>query len=135
MKSIIIVWSNKDEKAFEEHVPLLFVGQRNLKLGFSNNIDVLFLDGFNRYGYKKDLINLGYALHDVEPIYKRLSDTYPVLNRFGDYEKKCFLRWLVINECFPGESIIHYDGDIVFNENPEIIAKKVPSPEKFFIKP
>ncbi len=129
MKSVIIAWCNTDTHGFESHVPLKFVGQRNKKLGFSNDIHVLFLDGFLRLNdsYKTELTHLGYTLHDVAPVYQALAQKYVQLDQFGDYEKKCFLRWPAIEQYFPGEAIIHYDGDIVFNEDPAVIARLVAS--------
>lgn len=127
MKSVIIAWCNTNAQAFEAHVPLKFVGQRNRKLGFSNDIQVLFLDGFARLSeaYKADLTAFGYTLHDVSQLYFEQEKKYAPLSRFGDYEKKCFLRWPVIEQFFNGEPIVHYDGDIVFNEDPAVIAKLV----------
>ena len=127
MKNIIVAWCRTNEKDFENFVPLRFVGKRNKKLGFSNDFNVLFLEGYDLLGqaYKNELKELGYILHDVSCLYSEVKKKYSQLDRFGDYEKKCFLRWLVIDKVFLGEEIIHYDGDIVFNENPEIIAKKI----------
>lgn len=125
MKNVIIAWSFGDENIFEEKVPLKFVGERNNQLGFGNDFDVLFLTGYQLLSdrYKKQLFDLGYRLHDVGHLYDEYDKKYAALNRFGDYEKKCFLRWLVINQFLAGESIIHYDGDIVFNESPQVIKK------------
>ena len=127
MKNIIMAWSLHDEKVFEEKVPLNFIGERNDFLGFGNDFDVLFLSGYSLLsdGYKKELQNLGYRLHDVAHLYDEYAAKYVQLNRFGDYEKKCFLRWLVMNHYFAGEKIIHYDGDIVFNESPRVIQNIV----------
>ena len=95
-------------------------------MGFSNDINVLFLDGYYSLGekYKKSLYELGYSIYNCEDIYKEINSNYNILDRFGDGRKKCFLRWLVIDKFFPNEKIIHYDGDIVFNENPKIIKEK-----------
>ncbi len=127
MQSVIIAWCNKDTQSFEEHVPLKFVGQRNAKLGFSNTIQVLFLDGFDRLSdtYKAELKNLGYQLYDASHIYQSFAQQYSRLDRFGDYEKKCFLRWPVINTFFSGQPVVHFDGDIVFNEDPSVITNLV----------
>ncbi|MCK4650941.1 hypothetical protein KAT08_02075 [Candidatus Babeliales bacterium] len=127
MKNVIVRWCYKNERAFEEFAPLKFVGERNQKLGFSNDMHIVLLDGFDRLSehYKISLKNLGYTLHDASKSYKYFEEKYHQLHRFTDYEKKCFLRWLVIDQIFFGEKIIHYDGDIVFNEDPEIISKKV----------
>ena len=124
MKNVIVAWVRRNAEHFEKNIPLSFIGTRNEKLGFCNDIDVLFLDGYelldDRYrGYLKDL---GFNLYDVNKIYIDLNEKYCLLNRFGDFEKKCFLRWLVIRDFFSGERIIHYDGDVVFNEDPLILS-------------
>lgn len=127
MQNVIIAWCKTNNIDFENFVPLEFVGKRNLKLGFQNNINVLFLEGFSflSSGYKDSLKSLGYVLHDVSDIYLKLDQKYRKLDRFGDYEKKCFLRWPVIETFFSNEKIVHYDGDIIFNEDPKVILNKV----------
>lgn len=127
MQSVIVAWCKTNENDFESFVPLQFVGMRNKKLNYSNNINILFISGFEKFSqeYKNSLKNLGFILHDVSKIFNEFDEKYRALNRFGDYEKKCFLRWLVIEKYFNNESIVHYDGDIVFNEDPEIIKKIV----------
>lgn len=125
MKSVIVAWCNASEKEFENSVPLKFVGNRNKKLGYSNNFEIIFLNGFTHLSeyYKNDLKSLGYNLHDCSKLFALFNEKYKQLDRFGDYEKKCFLRWLVIDNFFAGEKIIHYDGDIIFNEDPSVILK------------
>ncbi|MFH1644689.1 MAG: hypothetical protein ABIA74_05975 [bacterium] len=127
MRNVIVVFYDTNEKIYESQIPLLFVGKRNQQLGFDTKIDLLFLSGFKNYSlkYKNDLKSVGYVLHDVSSIFSELNSKYSFLNQYSDYDKKCFLRWLVIKNYFPGEKIIHYDGDIIFNENPEIIKNKV----------
>lgn len=127
MKNIIVAWCNKDEKAFEAQIPLSFVGSRNKQLGFTSPLHVVFIAGFNRLSdnYKKSLQELGYILHDAQMLFNEIEADHKPLARFGDYEKKCFLRWLVLEKLFTGEPIIHYDGDIVFNEDPAVIAQKL----------
>ena len=125
MRNVICCWCDKNPDDFENHVPLYFAGKRNVRLGFRNSIDILFLDGYDLFSkaYKNKLREVGYELHDVKKIYFNLADKYSGLNVFKDYEKKCFLRWLVISSYFQGEPIIHYDGDIVFNEDPDVINR------------
>jgi hypothetical protein len=125
VRSVIVAWCKSDSSLFEKNVPLKFVGTRNKKLGFKTEIDVLFIDGYKLLddNYKVALEGLGYRLHDTTKTYSELERKYEVLNQFGDYEKKCFLRWLVIRNVFSGERIIHFDGDIVFNECPQILSK------------
>ena len=126
MNNVIVAWAQGDTHNFEAKVPLLFVGQRNQKLGFNTRINVVFLEGLDRLdvSYQSLLSDYGYILHDASILYDTYAQKYEQLSRFGDYEKKCFLRWLVIRDIFAGEPLIHYDGDIVFNEDPVIIAQK-----------
>jgi hypothetical protein len=120
VRNITAVYVKGNANSFEKHVPLKFVGQRNLSLGFSNDIDILFLEGFELLddAYKSSLKELGYKLHDVREIYLEIFKEYSSLYRFSDFNQKCFLRWPVINKLYSGENIIHYDADIVFNEDP-----------------
>ena len=125
MRNLICCWCDRDAETFESRVPLTFSGTRNAKLGFENRIDILFLSGLELLteAYQEGLKNVGYRLHDVSGIYREFATRFSPLNRFGDYEKKCFLRWPVISSYFPGEPIVHYDGDVVFNEDPAVIAR------------
>jgi hypothetical protein len=127
MKNVIVAWCNKTDKEFENVVPLRFVGTRNKTLGFSNDIHIVFIQGFNQLSdtYKGVLQSLGFTLHDASRLYNFFDEKYSQLSRFNDYEKKCFLRWPIIKQFFSGEKIIHYDGDIVFNEDPAVIAQKL----------
>jgi hypothetical protein len=126
MKSVIVAWVNEAKKhEFESHVPLLFLGERNLSLGYNNDIDVVFIEGlhFLEEEYKNKLRQTGLKLIDASRIYSNIDTHYTKLNRFGNYEKKCFLRWLVLEQLYKNTPIIHYDGDIVFNEDPAKISR------------
>lgn len=125
MRNVICCWNDRNPALFESHVPLLFSGRRNLELGFSNDIDLLFLHGLDLLGerYKEQLEEVGYRLHDVSDLYAANAARYAPLDTFGRYEMKCFLRWPVIASYFHGDKIIHYDGDILFNENPAVIGR------------
>jgi hypothetical protein len=125
MLNVIMAWANKGETEFESNVPLLWCAKRNRKLGSKNEIHILFLEGYEHLSaqYRAALSNGGYILHDVSCLYDQYQKKYFSLSQFGDYEKKCFLRWPIIRDYFANMSIIHYDGDIVFNETPENIAQ------------
>ena len=127
MRTVIVAWCKSNSIHFEQHIPLKFVGTRNEKLGFKTKIDILFLEGYNLIdkNYKIALKELGYTLHDMNHIFSELEHKYEILNQFGEYEKKCFLRWLVIKKYFLGEPIVHFDGDIVFNECPHTLSEKL----------
>ena len=126
MRNVIVLWSKTSSDRFEKSIPLYFLCKRSSKLGFNSDIDVLFLEGYQLLDkeYIESLKDLGYKLYDVQRIYSILERRYSALDRFGDFEKKCFLRWLAIKEFYSGEEIIHYDGDIVFNEDPKILEQK-----------
>ena len=117
----------RDADHFEINIPLKWVGKRNLKLGSRNDLHILFLDGYEKldHNYTGDLKELGYTLIDCNKVYKAYEKEHPQLNRYRDFEKKCFLRWLVIADIFGHEPIMHYDADIVFNEIPENIEKQL----------
>ena len=121
MRSIIVAWNKGDEVSFERQVPLLFNARRNRKLGSSRTFDLLFLEGMTQLsaGYREKLSNSGYVLHDASAIYQSLCGRYRALERFGNYERNCFLRWLVIHEYFGDIRFVHYDGDVLFNATPE----------------
>jgi hypothetical protein len=121
MRQVITVWNRARDSHFEKHVPLALNGERNRRLGSSGEFDVLFLEGLELLSssYRQRLSELGYRLHNVEGLYKSLSCKYTSLARFGDYEQKCFLRWLAIGEHFREATFVHYDADIVFNATPE----------------
>jgi hypothetical protein len=123
MRQVITVWCKSGDAVFESHVPLEFNGERNRRLGSKISFDVLFLEGLNLLseGYRERLSALGYSLCDAEDSYLRLKNRYTLLARFGDYEQKCFLRWLAIQDFYGEEPFVHYDADIVFNATPEEI--------------
>lgn len=125
MRIVIAAWvSPAGATRFEFVVPLLFVGCRNEALGYSTAIDVVFLEGmqFLDSAYRRKLKDCGYVLHDAEPLYRRHAKSFSSLDRFGSFEKYCFLRWLVLADLFAGESLVHFDGDVVFNECPMVLA-------------
>ena len=123
MRQIIVVWNNSSDSVFEDHVPLLFNGERNRRLGSRCSFDVLFLEGMKllSLGYRERLSTLGFTLHDAESSFLWLKHKYGVLARFGNYERNCFLRWLAIRDYYGTAPFVHYDADVVFNATPEEI--------------
>ena len=121
MENVTVGWIKNDSITSERKIPYIWNGKRNIKLGSKNDIDIILLEGYNKLDetYINSLQNLGYSIVDASDIYNKYKIKYNVLNRFGDYEKKCFLRWLVINDLYGESPIIHYDGDVVFNCTPE----------------
>jgi len=114
-------WIKTDSISSEKHVPSHWIGRRNIKLGSKNNIDLIIIDGYEKYDkqYLDSLEDVGYSIVNASKQYHFLSKKFHILNRFGEYEKKCFLRWLILEDLYSGDPVIHYDGDIVFNETPE----------------
>ena len=128
MKNIIVAWCNTNEIDFENFVPLNFVGQRNLKLGYSNDIHILFLQGLDRLSdkYKKSLSDLGFTIQDCSKIYNEVAKKYYQFDQWNNsYRKNTLLKWVVVGRFLNGENVVHYDGDIVFNEDPKVIAQKL----------
>ncbi len=127
MIKVITAWSRGNARHFESHVPLLWSGLRNQSLGSSNDIHVVFLEGFDKLGnsYLDQLTAVGYQLHDASSVHREKHRVYSNLARFGSYELNCFLRWPIIEELFAGEPIAHFDGDIVFNVAPEALTQRL----------
>jgi hypothetical protein len=125
-RNVTFGWINTTSRISENNIPTEWIGKRNLKLGSKNDIDIVVLENFDKYDYNytNALENVGYNLINATDIFRRFSKKYSALNRFGDYEKKCFLRWLILEELYSDEPVVHYDGDIVFNETPENLQKR-----------
>ena len=125
-RNVTFGWINTTSRISENNIPTAWIGKRNLKLGSKNDIVIIVLEGFENYdkNYTNALENVGYTLINATDIFQFFSKKYSILSRFGEYEKKCFLRWLVLEHLYGDEPIIHYDGDIIFNETPENLQKR-----------
>jgi len=121
MSNVIVVWNKGSARDLEKHIPLIWGGERNRKLGSSNSFHLIFLEGLADLDpdYRAELTALGYLLIDGSGSYRLNSEKFHQLDAFGDYEKKCFLRWTVIQDIFGSSPVMHYDGDVVFNTLPE----------------
>ncbi len=117
MKNVIVAWYETGTGSLEEKIPLLWNGRRNKSLVSENPLTVVFLKGLSHLSpaYIEELKEVGYEVIDAESAYRKYSDQYASLDRFGTYEKKCFLRWLIIRDLYGSTPVIHYDGDIVWN--------------------
>lgn len=124
MSNVIVVWANGGASDFERHMPLVWGAERNRKLGLGNNFKLIFLEGLTGLepAYRDELSSLGYQLIDGSSSFKHCCRRFSQLAVFSDYERKCFLRWLVLKDLFGSSPIIHYDGDIVFNAPPDELA-------------
>ncbi len=126
MRPVIIVWVPAGGGArFEAGVPLLFNARRAHALGFAPAVDLVFLHGRAELDDTcvAQLREAGYAMHDAEPGFRAHSARLPALGRFGEFERNCFLRWLVLADLYAGEPLLHFDGDVVFNESPAELAQ------------
>ena len=124
MHNVMVVWNCSDDLSFEDKVPLVLIAERNQRLGLNWRFEVLFLEGLDRltHRYRDKLTRLGYRLHDWGHEFRQLEHDYAALGHFGDYERKCFLRWLIVRKFVGGDPFIHFDSDVVFNASPEEMA-------------
>lgn len=126
MRPVIVLWVAAGGAAeFEAAVPLTMMGRRNRQLGFSTAIDIVFAEGFAHLSeaYKAGLRDDGFVLHDAERIFRPHAERFAALDHCGVFLKNCYLRWLVIAELFRGEALLHFDGDVVFNECPTVLGR------------
>lgn len=70
---------------------------------------------------------MGFNISNQEHEYKRIRKAFYQLERFGEYELNCFLRWIVLRKFIYDEGIrqhvYHIDGDVIFNGTPEEISQ------------
>lgn len=127
MVNVTFCWVPTTSIRYESYVPTLWIGKRNIKLGSKNPIDLIFLEGHEKLDkeYIDSIRETGYTLIDASKIYNEVKKGYTRLNRFPENQKKDFIRWLIIKKLYGSERVIHYDGDIVFNETPEDLEKKL----------
>jgi hypothetical protein len=125
MRPVMVVWCGSGASEFERHIPLELLGHRARRIGIAATIDVVVLSGYARLGegYRGRLEALDYRLHDAGALHETLARRYAALEQFGTYERNCFLRWPVLAELFPGEKLLHLDGDVVLNESPERLGR------------
>ena len=107
----------------EQNIPLLFSANYYIKKGYTEKINLLLLSKSDDNSYLQELVNTGiYEIHDCSKLFQEISTQYPKFDKFGEYEKNCFLRWILIDRYFKHCPFIHIDGDVVFNEDLSIIS-------------
>lgn len=129
-KIIVCAWShNGNAEELEAAVPLQFNGRRMQQIGMRNRITVLFLKGWSNlpHTYRDALLELGYEVMDCEDVTRQIEARIPVLvdalSIWGGIRHYCVMRWLVMRELFPRESIITFDGDMVINADMDEIER------------
>jgi|GEM_PF-2092464 len=120
-------WVKSSGWESESNIPTLWIGERNRLLGSDNNIDLVLLYGYDKLEkpYLSALSDCGYQVIDASLQYHKLCEKFKKLSQYVIYEKNCFLRWPIVNELYGGESVFHFDGDIVFNVTPEELNSRL----------
>jgi len=126
----ICVWAERDEQSFEAGVPVQWHGEYLKKHSWNNNIVLVFMEGINLLSkdYVDKLQLLGYEIIDAEPVLHKIENTIPNIKSTRKYIKNTFLRWHVLHQIYQknnkdGDTLIHVDGDLIFNVNPSEIQK------------
>jgi hypothetical protein len=129
----IFAWlqENQDGDAFEEQVPLLFLGNHLRRQGSNQTFNIIFLDGYHQLSnnFISKLKAVGFNLINFSSECRRLMKAYQKLDRFGKTGMLWFLRWPALLHYVKAENIkkqiFHIDGDIIFNARPEEIANEL----------
>jgi hypothetical protein len=126
------VWAHRDADTTEQSVPMLWHGQHLRRMGWSNPIVLVFLEGLDRLssGYTKQLEKLGYEILDCRALAADMvRDIHPRLGALPTTDKYWFLRWSVLGALSKTEVIrgqaIHIDGDLVFTSAPAELEQDV----------
>ena len=131
----IVAWATAGSDQLERSLPLLWTGRRLRQLGSKAEIALVFIDGFERLSedYRSALKEAGYRLLDASVLSAEIAGRFPELRRFGVYGLYCFLRWPILQALMPGQRIMHFDGDIVFNQPVEALEEDL-SPFTFVLQ-
>ena len=129
----IFAWltEKQDSESFEHQVPLIFLGNYLKRKGWNQVFHLLFLDGFERLSgsFVAKLRAVGFEVINFSSEYQRLMRAFWKLERFGNYEMLCFLRWPALLHYLKAnkirEQVFHFDGDVIFNASPKEIADDV----------
>lgn len=125
------VWTKTDEVYLENNVPLLWHGEHIRQRGWSNNIVIVFLEGFNNLSkdYVRLLRRLDYEVVDGSAIVRHVSKDFSEIEKFNLTRKYWFLRWNVLYELVQQRvaqlPLIHVDGDVVFMSDPYRLQQDV----------
>ena len=126
------VWALKGDEQTEELVPMLWHGNHIRRMGWSNPIVLVFLEGLEilSSGYRKQLEELGYEILDCQALARDIvRNAHPGLRSWPLPDKYWFLRWSVLAHLFRTCAIrgqaIHIDGDVVFTSDPSDLEQDV----------
>ncbi len=129
MRLISTAWIPGSVADFEMHACLSIHAMRGAASA-SHPYEVFVLDGYEKLpdAYIEDLASNHVMLRDVG------AETREVLNRFeglqslynagqgSQYETLCFIRWVVMRQVLAGESFLHIDTDLFFQESNAFIC-------------
>lgn len=126
------IWTRGNEFTLEQSVPLVWHGEHIRRMGWSNEIVLVLLEGFRCLSddYRKHLEGLGYHLLDCQAMAKDIVDSqYPELKTYPAIWKYWFIRWNVLRRIteFGGDrgQVIHLDGDVVLMCDPLDLERDV----------
>ena len=126
----VFAWTDSNEKALERNVPMLWHGNYLLSKKWENKITLVFLEGMELLSqeYLARLSNCGYVILDGSNILAEELEHHPELKSYRKLSRYWFLRWNVMHRLMLEKqqtNAIHIDGDVVFMDNPEVIASDV----------
>ncbi|MDQ3244214.1 MAG: hypothetical protein M3Q09_10835 [Gemmatimonadota bacterium] len=126
MHHVIVAWAKSNTESFEAQVPLEFLARHYRERGYSGPFKVVVLHGRDKLDrrYADSLADLGFDLEDANGLFSEEHSRFARLDRFGEYELSCFLRWPVLRRLFGADPLIHYDGDVVMNVAPDEVAAR-----------
>ncbi|MFP1130186.1 hypothetical protein [Asticcacaulis sp. W401b] len=129
MKVVSTVWIPNSVADFEMHACLSIHAMRGAATRHCP-YEVFVLDGFEKLpkNYISSLKAQNINIHDASKLTRKILKEYQGLNSFysagqgAHYETLCFIRWLVMKEVMKGDSFLHIDTDLFFQENNEFIC-------------
>lgn len=126
------VWTHRDAQRTEESIPMVWHGQHLRRMGWSNPIVLVFLEGLPLLskGYQQRLERLGYEILDCHGLAADIvHNVHPKLRGLPPTDKYWFLRWSVLGALLERNGIrcqaIQVDGDVVFTSDPIEVERDV----------
>lgn len=125
----IFAWCNKKSNDFESVIPFSIISESVCEYNPSDRITIVFLYGleFLSEEYIDDLQRNKFKIINFETNFSSIVKEYHNIDTFfSEYERNCFLRWIVLDKLSAKssfEQIWHFDGDIIFHDSLQAIAK------------